>query len=208
MSKNQYTTISKKLDIPEDKVAEYKESFDMFDRNKKGKITINDITKIMKNFGYPLSKEEARKMVSSVDSSGDGEVDFEEFVMLMEKHIHNISDDPVLQAFREFDKNDDGKITNYEFRYILTHVGENKFSDKEVDEFFKDCDLKDEGEIEYENFILYWRKQMDNNNFDLIGKNEDYIQTAENNINSYIKRSSEIFKSLSNLINSDNFVLK
>ena len=98
-------TISKKLDIPEDKVAEYKESFDMFDRNKKGKITINDITKIMKNFGYPLSKEEAKKMVSSVDSSGDGEVDFEEFVMLMEKHIHNISDDPVLQAFREFDKN-------------------------------------------------------------------------------------------------------
>ena len=164
MSRNQqYVTISKKLDIPEDKVAEYKESFDMFDRNKKGKITINDITKIMKNFGYPLSKEEAKKMVSSVDSSGDGEVDFEEFVMLMEKHIHNISDDPVLQAFREFDKNDDGKITNYEFRYILTHVGENKFSDKEVDEFFKDCDLKDEGEIEYENFILYWRKQMDNN---------------------------------------------
>ena len=163
MSLNQYITISKKLDIPEDKVAEYKESFDMFDKNKKGKITINDITKIMKNFGYPISKEEAKKMVSSVDSSGDGEVDFEEFIMLMEKHIHNISDDPVLQAFREFDKNDDGKITNYEFRYILTHVGENKFSDKEVDELFNDCELKDDGEIEYENFILHWRKQMDNN---------------------------------------------
>ncbi len=162
-SQQQYVTISKKLDIPEDKVAEYKESFDMFDRNKKGKITINDITKIMKNFGYPLSKEEAKKMVASVDSSGDGEVDFEEFVMLMEKHIHNISDDPVLQAFRDFDKNYDGKITNYEFRYILTHVGDNKFSDKEVDELFKECDIKDEGELDYENFIMYWRKQMDNN---------------------------------------------
>ena len=156
-NKQQYVTISKKLDIPEDKVAEYKESFDMFDRNKKGKITINDITKIMKNFGYPLSKDEAKKMVSSVDSSGDGEVDFEEFVMLMEKHIHNISDDPVLQAFRDFDKNDDGKITNYEF------VGGNKFSDKEVDELFKECEIKDEGELEYENFIMFWRKQMDNN---------------------------------------------
>ena len=161
-SKQQYVTISKKLDIPEDKVAEYKESFDMFDRNKKGKITINDITKIMKNFGYPLSKDEAKKMVSSVDSSGDGEVDFEEFVMLMEKHIHNISDDPVLQAFRDFDKNDDGKITNHEFRYILTHVGDNKFSDKDVDELFKECEIKDEGELEYENFIMFWRKQMDN----------------------------------------------
>ena len=161
-NKQQYVTISKKLDIPEDKVAEYKESFDMFDRNKKGKITINDITKIMKNFGYPLSKDEAKKMVSSVDSSGDGEVDFEEFVMLMEKHIHNISDDPVLQAFRDFDKNDDGKITNHEFRYILTHVGDNKFSDKDVDELFKECEIKDEGELEYENFIIFWRKQMDN----------------------------------------------
>ena len=161
-SQQQYVTISKKLDIPEDKVAEYKESFDMFDRNKKGKITINDITKIMKNFGYPLSKDEAKKMVSSVDSSGDGEVDFEEFVMLMEKHIHNIGDDPVLQAFRDFDKKDDGKITNYEFRYILTHVGDNKFSDKEVDELFKECEIKDEGELEYENFIMFWRKQMDN----------------------------------------------
>ena len=161
-NKQQYVTISKKLDIPEDKVAEYKESFDMFDRNKKGKITINDITKIMKNFGYPLSKDEAKKMVSSVDSSGDGEVDFEEFVMLMEKHIHNISDDPVLQAFRDFDKNNDGKITNHEFRYILTHVGDNKFSGKDVDELFKECEIKDEGELEYENFIMFWRKQMDN----------------------------------------------
>ena len=161
-NKQQYVTISKKLDIPEDKVAEYKESFDMFDRNKKGKITINDITKIMKNFGYPLSKDEAKKMVSSVDSSGDGEVDFEEFVMLMEKHIHNISDDPVLQAFRDFDKNYDGIITNCEFRYILTHVGDNKFSDKDVDELFKECEIKDEGELEYENFIMFWRKQMDN----------------------------------------------
>ena len=162
MSKNQYTTISKKLDIPEDKVAEYKESFDMFDRNKKGKITINDITKIMKNFGYPLSKEEARKMVSSVDSSGDGEVDFEEFVMLMEKHIHNISDDPVLQAFREFDKNDDGKITNHEFKYILTHVGENIFTEEEVNNLFKECGLKEDDEIEYEDFILFWRTNMRN----------------------------------------------
>ena len=161
-NKQQYVTISKKLDIPEDKVAEYKESFEMFDRNKKGKITINDITKIMKNFGYPLSKDEAKKMVSSVDSSGDGEVDFEEFVMLMEKHIHNISDDPVLQAFRDFDKNNDGKITNHEFRYILTHVGDNKFSGKDVDELFKECEIKDEGELEYENFIMFWRKQMDN----------------------------------------------
>ena len=159
----EYETVSKKLDVPEEKLSEYREAFNMFDKNKKGTLSIGDITKIMKNFGYPMTKEEARGLISNVDASGDGEVDFEEFVMIMEKQAHNLGEDPVLLAFKDFDKNEDGKITNHEFRYILTHVGENKFSDKEVDEFFKDCDLKDDGEIEYENFIVYWRKQMDNN---------------------------------------------
>ncbi len=75
----------------------------------------------------------------------------------------DFEDDPVLQAFRDFDKNDDGKITNQEFKYILTHVGDNKFSDKEVDEFFKDCELNEEGELEYEDFVLLWKKKIEEN---------------------------------------------
>ena len=164
-SKNrEYITISKKLDIPEDKIAEYKEAFDMFDRTNKGTISIGDITKIMKNFGYPMTKEEARSMVSHVDASGDGEVDFEEFVMLMEKQVHNLGDDPVLLAFKEFDKNDDGKIKNKEFRYILTHVGENLFTEEEVDNLFKDCGLKNEEDLEYDEFVLFWKTRMKNQN--------------------------------------------
>ena len=73
------------------------------------------------------------------------------------------SDDPVIQAFRDFDKNDDGKITNQEFKYILTHVGDNKFSDKEVEELFKECELNEDGELQYEDFVLLWRKRIEEN---------------------------------------------
>ena len=75
----------------------------------------------------------------------------------------DILDGPVIQAFRDFDKNDDGKITNQEFKYILTHVGDNKFSDKEVDELFKECELNEDGELQYEDFVLLWRKRIEEN---------------------------------------------
>ena len=158
----EYVTVSKKLDIPEEKLSEYREAFNMFDKNKKGSIGVGDIVKIMTNFGLPLTKEEVKKMISTVDSSGDGEVDFEEFVMLMEKQVHNVGDDPVILAFRDFDKNDDGKITNHEFRYILTHVGENRFSDEDVDGLFRDCDLKEDDDLAYEDFVIFWRTHMKN----------------------------------------------
>ena len=86
-----------------------------------------------------------------------------EYNLKKENVPQDFEDDPVLQAFRDFDKNDDGKITNHEFKYILTHIGENKFSEKEVDEFFKDCNLNENEELDYEDFIMLWKKQMEEN---------------------------------------------
>ena len=45
----EYVTVTKKLDIPEEKLADYREAFNMFDKNKKGRIGGNEIQKIMKN---------------------------------------------------------------------------------------------------------------------------------------------------------------
>ena len=60
----EYVTISKKLDVPEDKLKEYKEAFDMFDRNKKGTLSIGDITKIMKKFR--LSDDKRRSKINVI----------------------------------------------------------------------------------------------------------------------------------------------
>ena len=55
MPKKEITTYVKRLAIPEDKIAEYKEAFDMFDKNKKGTISANDITNYEK-FRLPHKK--------------------------------------------------------------------------------------------------------------------------------------------------------
>ena len=142
-----------------EKIAEYKEAFDMIDKDKKGTISVNDITKIMKNFGYPISRKEVEKMVAEMDTSGSGELDFEEFVTLMQKqtqYIDESDEDQVLKAFKSFDKDHDGKITMYEFRYILSQLGD-MFTEEECDTLFKECDLDNDGVLVYQDFINFWR---------------------------------------------------
>ena len=152
-------TYSRKLDIPEDKINEYREAFDMFDKDGSGTISSNEIIKIMKNYGNPMSKQEVEQMIAEIDTSGDGELDFEEFVTLMEKHVQIVDEneeDLVLRAFKSFDKDNDGKITNYEFRYILTQLGD-KFTEDECNSLFKECDLDNDGVLAYQDFINFWR---------------------------------------------------
>ena len=49
MPKKEITTYIKRLAIPEDKILEYKEAFDMFDKDGGGTISASEIVKIMKN---------------------------------------------------------------------------------------------------------------------------------------------------------------
>ena len=161
MPKREVVTYTKVLDIPEDKIAEYKEAFDMFDKDGSGTISVNEIVKIMKNFGYPIKKSEAQKMISDIDDNSDGEIDFEEFVTLMEKQVNYVEEtdeELVLRAFKSFDKDHDGEITNYEFKYILTQMG-NKFSDEELNQLFSECNLDINGVLDYQDFINFWKKK-------------------------------------------------
>ena len=161
MPKREVVTITRKLDIPADKIQEYQEAFDMFDKDKRGTISVSEISKIMKNFGYPLSKKEIESMIASINTSGTGELTFEEFVTLMEKQtsmIDETDEDAVLRAFKAFDKDHDGKITNFEFRYILSQLGlDDKFTNEEVDYLFKECDLDNDGILNYQDFINFWK---------------------------------------------------
>ena len=107
-----------------------------------------------------MSKDEIREMIKDIDTSGDGELDFDEFVTLMQKQetvIDDDEEDQVLRAFKSFDRDGNGYLSNAEFRYILTQLGE-KFTNSEVDTLFKECDLDGDGKLDYEEFIKFWRE--------------------------------------------------
>ena len=157
MPKKEIVTYTHCCDIPESVILKYKEAFDMFDKNQTGIISATDLTKIMKNFGYHISRNQVEEKIIEINPNGEGELDFEEFVTLMEEYERKKDrndNDIILNAFISFDKDNDGKINNDEFKYILSKLG-HSFTEEECNTFFKECNLDKDGLLNYKDFINF-----------------------------------------------------
>ena len=148
----------KKLDVPEEKLAEFKDAFDMFDKDKSGEISAKELSSLFRALGHTISESEIKDLIDSVDTSGDGQVSFDEFVFLMMKvEVEDVSEEEdVIKAFKVFDKDGNGSLSCAEFKHILINLGD-KFSEAEVEEIFKEADLDGDGQIDYHEFVNFWK---------------------------------------------------
>ncbi|KAK4706344.1 hypothetical protein R3W88_034106 [Solanum pinnatisectum] len=70
--------------IDSDEVMEnLKDAFSVFDVDKNGSISAEELQKVMKSIGEECSLDECREMIGGVDCDGDGMIDFEEFKVMM-----------------------------------------------------------------------------------------------------------------------------
>ncbi|CAI9757546.1 unnamed protein product [Fraxinus pennsylvanica] len=65
-----------------------KDAFNVFDENNDGYIAANELNKVLNSLGLTqFSDQECRRMLVAMDCNGDGRIDFDEFVKLMEFHV-------------------------------------------------------------------------------------------------------------------------
>ena len=104
MSEKEVMSDSKKITITKDEIQEFKEAFDIFDKNNTGLISTKDIIKIKKIFSYPITGETIEKMIKEIDTSGNGKFDFQKFITLMQRQIEFIEEKDesiVLESLRD-----------------------------------------------------------------------------------------------------------
>ena len=88
-------------------------------------------------------------MVNEVDVDRSGEIDFDEFLILMAKKMKDSdSAEELLEAFKVFDTNNDGLISAAELRAVMNNVGE-ELDDEEIDEMIREADFDGDGHINY-----------------------------------------------------------
>jgi calmodulin len=146
--------------LTEEKINEFKEAFEIFDKDKDGYITTKELGDIMKNLGQTPSEAELQDMINEVDIDGNGTIDFKEFLGLMARKMRDTdTEEELIEAFKVFDRDGNGLISNIELQHVMTSLGENITMD-EVDEMIKEADLDGDGYINYEEFV----KMIMNNN--------------------------------------------
>jgi calmodulin len=62
------------------------------------------------------------------------------------------SEEELKEAFKVFDKDQNGFISAAELRHVMTNLGE-KLTDEEVEEMIREADLDGNGEVDYDEFV-------------------------------------------------------
>lgn len=139
--------------LTEDKIAEFREAFEIFDKDKDGYITIKELGEIMKNLGQTPTDAELQDMINEVDVDGNGNIDFKEFLGLMARKMRDTdTEEELIEAFKVFDRDGNGLISALELKHVMISLGE-KITDEEVEEMIKEADIDGDGYINYEEFV-------------------------------------------------------
>jgi len=136
-------------DLNKEQIEEYKETFEMFDLDKDGTITADELQEVMKSMGRLFSRKEVKEMIAEVDVDDSGSIEFDEFLLMMCRDED--SEFELLEAFKVFDKDGDGEVTANEVRDVLAKFGQ-KLSDAELEAMMAEVDRNGDGVISFAEF--------------------------------------------------------
>ncbi|KAK7251730.1 hypothetical protein RIF29_35177 [Crotalaria pallida] len=80
---SEFAAFCKSESSPDGGASELRDAFDLYDQDKNGLISAAELHLVLNRLGLKCSVEECNKMIKSVDSDGDGNVNFEEFKKMM-----------------------------------------------------------------------------------------------------------------------------
>ena len=131
-----------------------------------GEITTKELGTVMRSLGQNPSESELQDMINEVDADNNGTIDFPgmsmrsemsevyvvtphaEFLTMMARKMKDTdSEEEIREAFKVFDRDNNGFISAAELRHVMTSIGE-KLTDDEVDEMIREADQDGDGRID------------------------------------------------------------
>lgn len=123
-----------------------RDAFNIFDKNKDGTISSDELRSVMKSLGLNPSETEIMDMIDSADVDKNGVIDINEFISLMpaltgddsfapqdsslypssyRNKVQTSEEEELRRAFKEFDANGDGFISAEELADVMESIERN-----------------------------------------------------------------------------------
>ena len=141
-------------DLTELQIAEYKEAFQIFDKHGEGTISSKELGTIMRSLGLNPSDEDLKEIIDCFDNDkNNGLIDFNSFLIIMAKRKNDIDrEEDLLDAFRVFDKENNGKISARELRYVMMSSGED-LNENDIEDMIHEASKDNDDYIDYHKFV-------------------------------------------------------
>lgn len=130
------------------------ETFNKLDKDGNGVLDTSEIAELLRELGLPDSEESVGKVMSEVDTDGDGSVSFEEFTVWYLASEERINAE-VREVFEHFDANSNGSIEASELRKVLNGLNHD-MEDNDLEEAIQRLDDNHNGEISFQQFFDWY----------------------------------------------------
>ncbi|CAN1131853.1 Calmodulin-like protein 8 [Linum perenne] len=135
----------------EDQIQEFREAFCLIDANGDGFITVEELAMLIRRVDGHPKKQEVRDMISETDFLGIGAMNFGDFLNVMAGKMQENIGDELKEAFKVFDRDQDGFISPNELREVMMDLGE-KLTEAEAEQMIREADSDGDGKVNYDEF--------------------------------------------------------
>ena len=145
--------MAKELGLSSAQVAEFREAFNIFDKDGDGRINEIEFGVILRSFGQTPTESEIREIFSKSNIEAGQTIDFNKFLKMMSEYILEAdSEEDLVRAIKVFDTDKDGKITRKQLDHIIKSLG-NIVIPPEIDELILQADQEKNGLIDYKMLV-------------------------------------------------------
>jgi len=140
--------------LTEMEIALYKEAFQIFDKHSEGYISTKELGTIFNSLGINISEEDLIEIITIYDNDQNNSmIDFIAFLDIIAKKKDDIyKEEDLINAFRIFDKEGNGKISIKELRYVMMSSGVD-FNENYIKDIINESNVDNDEFIDYHKFI-------------------------------------------------------
>merc|ERR1712048_814008 len=134
--------------LNEEQISALRTTFMSLDGNGDGKLTVAEMKEGITNAGLKEIPPDLQQIMQDCDSDGNGDIDYTEFLAAtLDKRVY-LKEDVCWAAFRLFDRNGDGKISQDELKQVMADSEvKDKVGTENLANMMKELDTSGDGFI-------------------------------------------------------------